>query len=253
MMKLMERIRSAPGHVALYYRPLEGGCAQMFNADEPMLAASVIKLPIMVEAFRQFEAGLCTPDEKYVLREQDKLPSCGALNCLHAGLELTLMDLVALMIVLSDNTATNVLIDRLGMENINATMADMGMRQSVLRRKLFDPAGRAAGIENTVSAREIGALLEGLYAGELVSPEASAKMLELLRNQKLNGKLPFYLKPRGIPVAQKTGEDDGITHDVGIVYAPQPFVLCMLSNETDVPAFERLIQDAARELADMNG
>lgn len=252
MMKLMERIRSAPGNVAMYYRPLEGGCAQMYNADEPLLAASVIKLPIMVEAFRQFEAGLCAPEEKVVLREEDKLPSCGALNCLHAGLELTLMDLVRLMIVLSDNTATNLLIDRLGMANINATMVSMGMRQSVLRRKLFDSAGRAAGIENTVSAREIGALLEGLYGGTLVSPEASAQMLEILRNQKLNGKLPFYLKPRGVAVAHKTGEDDGITHDVGIIYTPQPFVLCMLSNETDVPAFERLIQDAARELADMN-
>ena len=252
MMKLMEKMRSAPGTVALYYRPLEGGCAQMYNADEPLLAASVIKLPIMVEAFRQFEAGLCNPEEKYVLREADKLPSCGALNCLHAGLELTLMDLVKLMIVLSDNTATNVLIDRLGKDNINATMRAMGMRQSVLRRKIFDPAGRAAGIENTVSAREIGELLEGLYAGRLVSPRASAQMLEILRNQKLNGKMPFYLKPRGIAVAHKTGEDDGITHDVGVVYAPQPFVLCMLSNETDVPVFERIIQDAALELADMN-
>ena len=77
-------------------------------------------------------------------------------------------------------------------------------------------------------------------------------MLESLRNQKLNGKLPFFLKPRGVAVAHKTGEDDGITHDVGIVFARRPFVLCMLSNETDVPAFERLIQDAARELADLN-
>ena len=111
---------------------------------------------------------------------------------------------------------------------------------------------RAAGIENTVSAGEIGALLEGLYAGALVSPQASAQMLEILRNQKLNGKMPFYLKPRGIACAHKTGEDDGITHDVGIVYARKPFVLCMLSEETEVPAFERLIQEIARELADTN-
>lgn len=251
-MKLMERMRNMPGQVALYYRPLEGGCAQMFNADAPLLAASVIKIPIMVEAFRQFEAGLLSPEAPYVLRDADKLPSCGALNRLHAGLELTMRDLVEMMIVLSDNTATNVLIDRLGLENVNATMARLDMRQSVLRRKLFDPAGRAAGIENTVSAREIGMLLERMYAGTLISPEASAAMLEILRNQKLNGKLPFYLKPRGIAVAHKTGEDDGITHDVGIVYAGHPFVLCMLSNETDVPAFERLIQDAGRELADLN-
>lgn len=252
MMQLMDRLRSAAGTVAMYYRPLEGGCAQMYNADEALMAASVIKIPIMVEAFRQFEAGAHSPEEKYILRDADKMPSCGALNRLHAGLELNLMDLVELMIVLSDNTATNVLIDVLGLENINAGMRSLGMCKSALRRKLFDAAGHAAGIENTVTAREIGMLLEGMYRGELVSQEASVRMLEILRNQKLNGKLPFYLKPRGIAVAHKTGEDDGITHDVGIVFSREPFVLCLLSNETDVPVFERMMQEIARDLAEMN-
>ena len=98
----------------------------------------------------------------------------------------------------------------------------------------------------------MGMLLEKMYAGTLVSPEASREMLEILRNQKLNGKMPFFLKPRGIACAHKTGEDDGITHDVGVVYTRKPFVLCMLSNETQVPVFERMIQDTARELADLN-
>lgn len=98
----------------------------------------------------------------------------------------------------------------------------------------------------------MGILLEMMYRGELVSAEASAQMIEILRNQKLNGKMPFFLKPQGIASAHKTGEDDGITHDVGIVFTSKPFVLCMLSNETDVPAFERLIQDIARDLAEIN-
>lgn len=252
MMQLMERMRNAQGRVSLYYRPLEGGCAQMYNADEPLMAASVIKIPIMVEAFRQFESGELDPAETYVLREEDKMPSCGALNRMHAGLEVTMRDLVELMIVLSDNSATNVLIDRLGIDKVNACLRAQGVQKSTLRRKLFDRAGHAAGIENTVTAREMGMLLEKMYYGELISPEASAQMLEILRNQKLNGKLPFFLKPRGIAVAHKTGEDDGITHDVGVVYAQRPFVVCMLSNETEVPAFERLIQDAALTLAGLN-
>lgn len=180
------------------------------------------------------------------------MPSCGALNRMHAGLEVTMRDLVELMIVLSDNSATNVLIDRLGIDKVNACLRAQGVQKSTLRRKLFDRAGHAAGIENTVTAREMGMLLEKMYYGELISPEASAQMLEILRNQKLNGKLPFFLKPRGIAVAHKTGEDDGITHDVGVVYAQRPFVVCMLSNETEVPAFERLIQDAALTLAGLN-
>lgn len=251
-MKLLERIRNASGRVSLYYQPLDGGRALMHNENEPLIAASVIKIPIMVEAFRQFEAGILSPDDIHVLRDAEKMPSCGALNRMHDGLEVSLRDLVELMIVLSDNTATNILIDLLGKDNVNATLQAYGITRSVLRRKLFDREAHLAGIENTVTAQDMGILLEKMYRGELVSEAASREMLEILRNQKLNGKMPFYLKPRGIASAHKTGEDDGITHDVGIVFARNPFVLCMLSNETDVPVYERLIQETARELADMN-
>ena len=252
MERLKQRIREASGHVAVYYRPLDGGCAQMYNEMMPVIAASVIKIPIMVEAFRQFEAGELDPAATHRVTAEEKMPSCGALNRMHDGLEVTLRDLVELMIVLSDNSATNILIDRLGIARVNATLEAEGLKVTKLRRKLFDKAGMEAGLSNHVCAREIGLLLERMYAGTLVSPQASAEMLEILRNQKLNGKMPFFLKPRGIACAHKTGEDDGITHDVGVVYARRPFVLCMLSEETDVPAFERLIQDVARELAEMN-
>ena len=252
MNNLLQKIRGASGHVAFYYRPLDGGCAQMYNEMMPLVAASVIKIPIMVEAFRQFESGELNPLETYRIKAEDKMPSCGALNRMHDGLEVTLRDLVELMIVLSDNSATNILIDRLGIARVNATLEAEGLKVTRLRRKLFDKAGMEAGLSNHVCAREIGLLLERMYAGTLVSPQASAEMLEILRNQKLNGKMPFFLKPRGIACAHKTGEDDGITHDVGVVYARRPFVLCMLSEETDVPAFERLIQDVAGELAAMN-
>lgn len=252
MMKILERVRTAPGKLGFYYRPLDGGCALLHNENEPLIAASVIKIPIMVEAFRRFEEGSLDPQQMHVLRDGEKMPSCGALNRMHDGLEVTLRDLVELMIVLSDNTATNILIDLLGIDNINAGMRACGLSRSTLRRKLFDRAGHAAGIENTVTAREIGMLLEMMFEGKLVSEAASREMLEILRNQKLNGKMPFFLKPQGIACAHKTGEDDGITHDVGVVFTARPFVLCMLSNETEVPVFERLIQDTARDLANMN-
>jgi beta-lactamase class A len=74
-------------------------------------------------------------------------------------------------------------------------------------------------------------------------------MIGILLNQRLNGKLPFFLHSKGIRCAHKTGEDDNITHDAGIIYTEKPFVLCMMSNNVDVPAFERLMQDTARELA----
>lgn len=251
MKHLLERIKGFEGHVGVYFNPLDGGCALMFNETEALQAASVIKIPVMVEVFRQFEAGELSPEEKHTLKDAEKMPSCGALNRLHEGLELTLRDLVELMIILSDNTATNLLIDRVGMARINATMNELGLKQTVVRRKLFDAAASAKGLENTVSARDMGILLEKMYRGQLISAEASRQMLDILKSQRLNGKIPFYLHSRGIPVAHKTGEDSGITNDVGIVFTRQPFVLCMLSNEVDVPEYERLIQDTARVLGEM--
>lgn len=252
MQQLIEKMNFAGGKLSFYYRPLNGGEAVAHNADMPLIAASIIKIPVMIEAFRRFESGEMDRNAVHVLREEEKKPSCGALNRMHAGLEVTMRDLVDLMIVLSDNTATNILIDYLGVDAVNATLDSCGATITRLRRKLFDTSGIANGLRNVVCAGEIGMLLEKLYHGEIVSPAASAEMVEILKNQKLNGKFPFFLKPRGIQCAHKTGEDDNTTHDAAIVFTKQPFVLCMFSNETNVPAFERIMQDTALELALMN-
>lgn len=236
---------SIPGQVGCYvYYPATGE-RFAYQADMPLQAASVIKLPIMVEAFRQREAGLIRFEETVVIHREDKLPSCGALSYMHDGLEVTVGDLVTLMVILSDNTATNLLIDRLGMGAINQSIANMGLTGTQLNRKLFQPEPARQGIENYVTARDMGVLLERLLRGTLLSREASAEMLGVLRNQRLNGKMPFYLHSRGIPVAHKTGEDDGITHDVGIIYQDDPVIFCFLSNDTVVPQAERAIQEIA--------
>ncbi|MBR3505380.1 MAG: serine hydrolase [Clostridia bacterium] len=250
MREILSRLSAAPGSAALYYRPLDGdGEAVTYRADEPFVAASVIKLPIMIEAFRQIEAGLLDPEGEYVLRPEQKLPPCGVLTFLHDGLRATLMDLVTLMIIVSDNTATNMVIDIVGIDNVNRTLRSCGATGTILRRRLFDREASARGVQNEITARDIGRLLEGLYHGTIVSPAASRRMLDILKAQQLNGKIPFFLD---CEVAHKTGEDDGITHDAGIVYAPRPFVLCLFSERTDVPAFERLIQDAGRRLYALN-
>ena len=88
------------------------------------------------------------------------------------------------------------------------------------------------------------------FQGEVVSAEASAQMLDILKDQRLNGKLPFFLHTMGVPVAHKTGEDDGITHDVGIIYAKEPMVCCFVGEHVDVPGYERLMQDAAKWVAE---
>ena len=242
-------ITKLPGQIGLYMKKLNGE-SYAFHADEPFEAASVIKLPIMVEAFRQFAAGEISRDQKVIIRKEDKLPSCGALTYMHDGLEVTVLDLVTLMIILSDNTATNLLIELLGMEKINATIDSMGLTGTRLNRKLFRPELSARGIQNYVTARDMGVVLEKLIRGELISQDASREMLTILRNQRLNGKMPFYLHSRGIPVAHKTGEDDGITHDVGVIFAQEPVILCFLSNRTVVPVAERALQEIAAVAVD---
>ncbi len=249
-MDIFDRIRAFPGDVGFYFRRLNGDEAPLVhNPDLPLIAASVIKIPIMVAAFREAAAGRLDFGETVTIRPEMKMPSFGALTYMHDGLAATLGDLVTLMIILSDNTATNILIDRLTPDLVNRAMDDLGIPGICLRRRLFEPALSARGIQNTVTARGVGALLERMYAGTLLGRADDDRMLGILKNQRLNGKLPFYLHSEGIKCAHKTGEDDGITHDAGIVYADDPFVIVMLSNRVDVPAFERLMQDAARYYA----
>lgn len=248
-MNCFDQIRSFPGDVGFYYDPLDGSTPVEFQADLPLVAASVIKIPVMAAAFDAVRRGERREDEIFEIRPEMKKPSCGALTYMHDGLRVTLRDLVTLMIIVSDNTATNLLIDTLGVEPVNALMAAHGIPGLTLRRKLFEPELSARGIQNTITARGVATLLKKLYSNELLGAPWDGTMIGILRDQRLNGKLPFFLHEKGIKLAHKTGEDDGITHDAGIVYTDHPFILVMLSNNVDVPAFERLMQDTAKELA----
>lgn len=247
---VLAELNAIPGKIGFYYKDLVAGESWGLNENVPLMAASVIKIPILVEAFTRMEAGELDPNETVVTRQEEKLPSCGALNYLHTGLAVTVEDLCTLMIILSDNTATNMLLRRFGMDAVNARMRALGLKETTVNRLLFDSDAAAKGLENYISPSEIGSLLERMYTGSLVSPKASKKMLEILKNQRLNGKMPFYLHGLGVKIAHKTGEDDGITHDVGIVYAKHPFIACFCSNEVDVPRFETAIQSIAKELYD---
>lgn len=243
--KVWELLQGIPGKLSVYYKNLVTGESFGVNGREPMMAASVIKIPIMVELFRQLRTGEHKKNELYVLKESDKRPSCGCLNRMHAGLNLTIEDLCNLMIILSDNSATNILIELLGgMNRINADIREMGYETIRVNRLLFDAEASARGIQNYVSAEEIGDMLEKMYRGELIDQDASRDMLEILKEQRLNNKLPFCFTEK-VVIAHKTGEDEGITHDVGIIYGEQPFVLCCMGNETDNPLYNRFMQQLA--------
>ena len=246
-LNVADQIKALPGKTGFYYENLVTGERAAYHEEERMMAASVIKLFVMTEAFTRFEEGTLSPDRIIRMRREDCVPSCGALTYLHDGIEVTVLDLVTLMIIFSDNTATNVLIDLLGIEEINRTIRRLGYRNTVLQRKMYDTEKSKRGIQNYITAAETGCLLREMYQGRLVSRQASEKMISILKNQQLCSKIPFYLQalPDEPEIAHKTGEDCGITHDVGIVYAKQPFIVCYCGNDTDTPAYERVMAETS--------
>lgn len=250
---ILDQLKALKGQVSFYYKNLITGETFGYQEEVPLQAASVIKIPVLIEAFSRMQGGDLEKDQTVIIKNEDKLPSCGALNYMHDGLVVTIEDLYTLMIILSDNTATNLLIRQLGMDKINNTLLELGLHNTRINRLLFDSKQSSLGIQNYISAYETGVLLEKMYFGELISPEASLEMLRILKNQRLNGKIPYFLHGRAdiADIAHKTGEDDGITHDVGIVYAPQPFIVCFCGNEVEVPVFERLMQDISLDLMEM--
>ena len=248
--KILDRLQNFSREVGFYYKNLQTNEIIEYNEEKSMLAASLIKLTVLVEVFNQLDKGILKKDNEFITNDNDKVPSCGALNYMHSGLKITIKDLYTLMIILSDNYATNILIDILGIENINKTIKDINLKKTILNRKMFDEDKSSKGIENYTSAKDMGILLEKMYSGELVNKNYSKEMMDVLKNQRLNGKIPFFLhsEKAKIEIAHKTGEDNNITHDVGIVFAKEPFIICFTGNDVDVPLYERLIQDISYEL-----
>lgn len=239
------KLKTAPGSVGFYYRNLTDGEEWSFRGDEKFYAASVIKLYIMAAAFAKIERGELDPDRLLVMKKEYYVPSCGAVAYMHEGLEVTVMDLITLMIIFSDNTTTNMLIDLMGMEEINAEVRALGYEDPWLRRKMYDWEKARRGIQNLITPHGVGRLLTDLCGGRVVSAAASENMLSILKDQQYDSKMPFYLRALASApaVAHKTGEDEGISHDAGIVYAQKPFVACFCGNDTDTPVFERVMAE----------
>jgi beta-lactamase class A len=188
------------------------------ESGRPFPSASVIKVPILAALHAEAAAGRISWDETVVLTEAAKVPGSGVLRELHEGLQVTLEDLARLMIVVSDNTATNLLIDRISTGTVNDLLAGLGYTVTRLGRKMYDFAARDRGLENQCAAGEMTDLLVRLERRELVSAEASEAMLAVMKRQSSVSKIPRLLPPDTI-VANKTGEITGVSHDVGIITA----------------------------------
>ncbi len=244
---IQQELDQIPGHLGFYYKNLVTGEEYGHNEGDAFLAASVIKFPLMLHVLRLAQKGELDLCEMLPVKNEEKCPSCGALYLILGEYEVQIRSLLRLMIAISDNTATNMLFRRCTIDGTNAGFAEMGLQQTKVRRLLFDSEASKRGLENTVCPKEMGMLLEQLYRGEFVNQEVSQYALDILSLQQINHKLKGKLGSKA-KVAHKTGEDSNLSNDVGIVYAPQPFVICFMGHDTDVYRFEDLMRRAADAL-----
>lgn len=235
------------GRIGFYFKDLSDGFVIEHNSHEDFWAASIIKLPIFADYMRRYSEGKFDLCDKLHVGFSDMVPGCGALRFFSSEIDVDIMTLLKLMITISDNTATNVLIDFVGLDELNEGFRICGMDNVFLRRKLFDSKAGSEGLENTFNPYDIGVLLEKIFNKEFISYDVSKFMEDVLMEQQINHKIPGKLCYK-YPVAHKTGEDEELTNDVGIVYCDKPFVICFAGSDVDVPSFEELMREVTYEI-----
>lgn len=214
--QLQNLIKDFTGGVGIVVKDLSTGEEWSINPDEIHRSASTIKLCILWQLFDEANKNNLSLNEKVKIKREEMVGGCGVLKELNEGLELTLKELSTLMIIQSDNTATNILIDRLGMDGINKSMEGLGLKHTSLNRKMIDLKAIEAGLDNYTTARDMSLLLERFLDTEDICEEFKCQMIDILKRQQLREKLPAMF-PEGAVFAHKTGELSDVAHDVGIL------------------------------------
>jgi beta-lactamase class A len=223
------------GTASIVIKDLSTGWEITINKSQMMPAASIVKTPIMAGCFKAIEDGKLSLQEEIRLESGDKTPGSGKLKAMPSGSVFTVEQLIELMIAESDNTATNILIDRLSADYLNAFFRRQGLNATCLRRKMMDFSRRSQGVENYTSAGDISLLLEKIYRGTCVNQKVSQKCMDMLLRQKLRDRIPKKL-PKDTPVAHKTGLERNVCHDAGVVFAPEgDFLICVLTKSKAGP------------------
>jgi beta-lactamase class A len=270
-MTLLDVMRDASsgfrGSLGASVKHLGTGENASLNGDEVFPSASVRKIAIIAEAYRQAEGGAFSLDATMVLRHEDKVPGTGVLRELSPGLELTHRDLISLMMILSDNTATDYIMCVLGREKINANLERLGLERTRIvagsRAVLFDMIGlddlpeeektidvfrgksrgaRLAGswsagtrYNNVTTPREMLRLVESIVRCNGISEESSRAILETMsRCQTGANRIPKYLPMREVEVAHKTGSLPGVRNDAGLITlldTGERYILSCFTNE----------------------
>jgi len=248
-----DRIGDLKGNIGISYVDLNTGISCFTGNCDVFPSSGMVKLFLLIEIFHQLDSGKLHKEQIHALTSEDcsffrkselDEPSYGVISFLHEGLELNIRDLVYLMVTVSDNTAFNILLQIAGMDNVNDTLRCYGYKDTVINRKLFDWDKINKGIDNYHSVKEVTDMLHRLYLGQLISSNASSEILEVLKHHQRTNVMPYYF-PENMVIAHQSGFDMGMTHDMGIVYADNPFILCMSASNVNTPNAESVMRDVA--------
>jgi beta-lactamase class A len=242
------------GVMGLAVLDLTDGRILLRNADRVFPTASSIKLAILLELYRQDQAaragaqGKAKLDDIYTFDPKDLVEDSQVMAGLTAGVtRLTNRDLAQFMVAVSDNTAANILYDRVGRDNVNGMLRRFGLSKTMLRRKMMDVAAARRGDENVATPQEMVRLLEAIYKEKVLNKQATAEFIKQFSTLK-QSYIPRSL-PDGVRVANKPGELEGVRTDSGIVFAHnRPFAISvMTAYDRDEKAAERAISKVALE------
>ena len=225
------------GVMGVAIEDLTTGDHYFLREDEVFAQASSIKITVLANLYLQAQQGKLKLTDLYTVQTADLVPDSDIMNGLTPGVtRVTLRDLATMMVAVSDNSATNVLIDRVGMPNVNAMLDALGLSHTRLRRKMMDLEAARQGRENISTPREMMSLLDAIYHGKLLNKESTEDFFKMLSTNKQSF-IPRDLPP-DLRVANKPGELEAVRNDSGIVFVEgRPYVICVmtafLSNERE--------------------
>jgi beta-lactamase class A len=266
--KIQSMAAQHQGKLTLYATNLNTGEVVAVNPDTPVPTASVIKLPILVEAMQQIKAGKHKLSDKITLQKDDIVLGSGMLQFFDTPLAITFKDALTFMIIESDNTATNLVIDQVGIKNVNDRIAAMGLKDTYLYKKVYKPATgpmppdqKKFGLGKT-TAREMAKVMESIVRCDLHDQQLCDAMIYMLRNQQYRNLVPHFLETadtsEGLSlIANKTGSLDEVRNDVAVVYAKNgPIIISAFTYDnqdkswTNDNAAELLVAHIARTIMD---
>lgn len=227
--KIRELAEAFEGRIA--YRIEDGdGSFIEYHEDETFQSASLIKIPMIIEGYRQSEQRKIYLNQPVTIPPNEITGGSGVLHVLTNKVFMTVEDLLTLMIIVSDNTSTNMMMTLLGQEEINQCIQDLGLKNTILARRMQDFKALKEGRDNLISAADTVTCLKAIHTGDFLEKESRDKILRALDNQQLRDKLPAMMG-RGVIVGNKTGGIRGVAHDCAIIRSEDKTIYAAVMTE----------------------